>query len=253
MVSKSDQLLIVVSILEGERPRTSCCTCCFLSVHRGCADPEDLVIPASVVPKDWRRAVRGAACWAIDLNVSRESGRQEGEVAFCAAPGGCGVEGGETISSRRLSTTLARSRGCACSARSVQPPPGKGVFARTLLALEYVLLPFRRRVEATAFARLHGGLGVVGRACGRALEGQALCREWRGTPVLVPTAGDGGCVHKQFMGSGRGVTPFGGSRGRLPGAGDVYLGPKGWLGTCQVTKGRRGPSGQREAPSARKV
>ena len=57
MVSKSDPLLIVVSIVEGKRPRTDLCNCCFLNFNgvmweRGWVSPKNLVIFAFTVPKD---------------------------------------------------------------------------------------------------------------------------------------------------------------------------------------------------------
>lgn len=38
MVSKSDQLLIVVSILEGEQPEAGFCNCCWPSFNRAACD-----------------------------------------------------------------------------------------------------------------------------------------------------------------------------------------------------------------------
>lgn len=61
MVSKSDQLLIVVSILEGERPRTCFCSCCFLYFESGVGaslcELKILVIFAFVVPTDLFKVV----------------------------------------------------------------------------------------------------------------------------------------------------------------------------------------------------
>lgn len=67
MVSKSDQLLIVVSILEGERPEACFCNCCLPSFRRlvwdrGLVNLKNPVICVFMVPTDLFKVVRSEVC-----------------------------------------------------------------------------------------------------------------------------------------------------------------------------------------------